>query len=63
MRFKIDQNLPEEVAEMLRSAGHDAETAREEGPAHAKDSAIAEVCRSEKRMIVTCDLDFGDIRT
>ncbi len=26
MRFKVDQNLPVEIADALRSAGHDADT-------------------------------------
>lgn len=31
MRFKVDQNLPVELAEALRAAGHDAHTVYEEG--------------------------------
>lgn len=30
MRFKVDENLPIEVAEMLRQAGHDAATVLEQ---------------------------------
>ena len=30
MKFKIDENLPVEVAELLREAGHDAATAIEQ---------------------------------
>lgn len=31
MRFKIDEDLPTDVAFLLRSAGHEAETVHEEG--------------------------------
>ena len=31
MRFKLDENLPVEAAEFLRSAGHDARTVLEQG--------------------------------
>ncbi len=31
MRFKVDENLHEEVATALRAEGHDAETVYEEG--------------------------------
>ena len=30
MKFKIDENLPVEAAELLRDAGHDAHTVGEE---------------------------------
>lgn len=63
MKFKIDQNIPEEAAELLRSAGHDAMTTREQGLTRASDSEIARVCREEDRAILTFDLDFGDVRT
>jgi predicted nuclease of predicted toxin-antitoxin system len=31
MRVKIDENLPVEAAEVLRSAGHDAATVSDQG--------------------------------
>jgi predicted nuclease of predicted toxin-antitoxin system len=60
MRFKIDENLPDALAALLRDKGYDASTARESlngGP----DVDIAAACRSERRTIVTLDLDFSDI--
>ncbi len=63
MRFKIDENLPVEVAAMLNEAGHDAMTINEQGMAGELDSTVASVCQSESRAIVTLDLDFSDIRT
>ncbi len=62
MRFKIDENLPEEAARLLRADGHDASTAREEGLAGSEDRSIAEICKGEERVFLTLDQDFADIR-
>lgn len=62
MKFKIDENLPSEVAVILQQAGHDADTIHDENLAGTVDVNIASVCQSEGRAIVTLDLDFADIR-
>jgi len=62
MKFTIDENLPVEVAELLRSQGYDALTVEEQKLAGECDSIIIEVCRQEERILVTLDLDFADIR-
>ena len=62
MRFKVDENLPIEVAEVLQAAGHDATTVNEEGIGGAHDPDIAKVLRRENRAIVTLDVGFADIR-
>jgi predicted nuclease of predicted toxin-antitoxin system len=62
VKLKIDENLPDEAADPLRSAGHDVETARSEGLAGSPDERIAEVCRAEGRALVTLDTDFGNVR-
>jgi len=48
MRFKLDENLPVEVASLLEDAGHDAHTVNHEKLCGAPDSKIAEVCRQEQ---------------
>lgn len=63
MKFKIDENLPIEVAQLLQEAGHDVFTVHEQGMVGAKDLALAQVCQSENRAIVTLDTHFADIRT
>ena len=63
MRFKLDENLPIELAEMFREAGHDAVTVLDQHLVGARDSELASVCRCEDRAIVTLDTDFADIRT
>ena len=63
MRFKIDENLPVEVAALLVEAGHDALTVNEQNLQGAADSEIIQVCKNEHRVLVTLDMDFSDIRT
>jgi predicted nuclease of predicted toxin-antitoxin system len=62
MRFKIDENLPVELAELLRNAGHDAHTVGDEHLQGQVDPVIIEVCRSEERALITLDQDFADLR-
>ena len=62
MRFKLDENLPLECAELLREAGHDSRTVQGQGLSGAEDSVIAQACADETRVLLTLDLDFGDIR-
>lgn len=62
MRFKVDENLPVDVAVRLRAAGHDAVTVAEQDMVGQVDPDLAETCRREDRVLVTLDLDFADIR-
>jgi predicted nuclease of predicted toxin-antitoxin system len=62
MRFKTDENLPEEFAEVLRAAGWDALSVMQQELSGTLDPRIAEVCRQESRVLVTLDLGFSDIR-
>ncbi len=62
MAFKVDENLPVEVADLLRQAGHDAATVAEEELGGAPDADISTVCQDEGRALITLDTDFGDIR-
>jgi predicted nuclease of predicted toxin-antitoxin system len=63
VKFKVDKNLPIEVAQPLREAGHDVYSVHDQGLVGAKDQVLAEVCRSENRIMVTLDAHFADIRT
>ena len=62
VRFKLDENMPAELAAVFRQSGHDAATVADQGLAGAKDSELASVCSGEGRTIVTFDRDFADIR-
>lgn len=63
MKFKVDENLPVEVAECLRQSGHDGNTVNQEGLGGERDARIFEVCKREHRVLITLDTDFADIRT
>ena len=63
MRFKLDENLPIELADLFSKAGHDAVTVLDQDLGGARDPDLASVCRREGRAIVTFDKDFADIRT
>lgn len=62
MRFKLDENVPRAVVELLRNAGQDVETVLEEGLGGTNDTKLIEACRAESRTLVTLDLDFADVR-
>lgn len=62
MQFKIDENLPEDVAEVLADAGHDAMTVHDQRMVGKPDPFVAAVCQAEGRALMTLDLDFSDIR-
>ncbi|HET90028.1 MAG TPA: hypothetical protein ENN99_04695 [Chloroflexi bacterium] len=62
MEFKIDENLPVEVADLLRQVGYDAATVLEQHLEGWSDSDIASMCQEEGRVLITLDLDFADIR-
>ncbi|MCY2951589.1 MAG: DUF5615 family PIN-like protein [Planctomycetota bacterium] len=62
MRFKIDENVHPEVAGYLSEQGHDALTVWDEGLRGTADTSLAEVCRKERRTLLTLDVDFADIR-
>ncbi len=58
MRFKVDENLPVEVAELLTMAAHDAVTVMAQRLQGKADTTIVDACRREGRVLVTLDRDF-----
>ena len=58
--FKIDENLPIEIRELLRRHGFDALTVLDQKLGGRPDTEIAAVCISEGRALLTFDLDFAD---
>jgi len=61
MRFLLDMNLPPAMADWLRSGGHDAVHVREIGLAHLPDREVFARAAEDGRIVVTFDLDFGEI--
>ena len=60
---KIDENLPAELAEILRTSGHDAVTVRDQEMSRASDARIVQACQEEDRILVSLDTGFADVRT
>jgi hypothetical protein len=62
VRFKLDENLPVELLDDLRAAGHEADGLRDEGLTGAPDDAVLDLVRRERRVLLTLDKGIADIR-
>jgi predicted nuclease of predicted toxin-antitoxin system len=62
LKFKVDENLPTEHAAVLRDAGHEADTVADQKLTGSDDSVLFERCQAEGRILLTLDLDFGNVR-
>ena len=62
MRAKLDENLPVEAAELLRTAGWECDSVYDEGLSGADNPDVAAACQAGARVLFTLDLDFADIR-
>ena len=61
MRFLADMGVNVRVVEWLRNNGHDAKHLREEGLHRMPNGEIFTKAIHESRIIITFDLDFGEI--
>lgn len=62
MRFKIDENLPSEIAAELIAAGHQAETVEAEELIGAPDQQLLEAALRENRILFTLDKGIANVR-
>ena len=61
MRFLADAGISPRTVEFLRLHGHDAVHVRELGLQCAPDGELIEKARVDSRVVLTFDLDFGEI--
>jgi predicted nuclease of predicted toxin-antitoxin system len=61
VKFKVDENLPVELACELESLGHDADTVEDEGLSGEPDSGVVARARAEDRIIITLDKGLADV--
>ncbi|HWQ70026.1 MAG TPA: DUF5615 family PIN-like protein [Patescibacteria group bacterium] len=61
MRFLADMGISMSTVRALRQQGHEVVHLREEGLGRLPDAAILAKARQEQRIVLTFDLDFGDL--
>jgi predicted nuclease of predicted toxin-antitoxin system len=62
VRLKLDENLSRHLREVLFNLQHDVTTAAEEGLLSQPDNAVAAAAKDGSRMLLTLDIEFGDLR-
>jgi predicted nuclease of predicted toxin-antitoxin system len=61
VRVKVDENLPESAVGVVKAAGHDIDTVRDEGLVGASDPDVMKAAVASGRMVFTLDRGFGDL--
>jgi predicted nuclease of predicted toxin-antitoxin system len=61
MHFLADMGVSQQVVEWLRTNGHDAVHLRDEGLQRLPNGEIFQKAGREQRIVLTFDLDFGEI--
>lgn len=62
MLVKLDENLGQSHAELVRQSGHSADRVTDEGLSGAIDPVVWQRVVAEGRFFITLDLDFADVR-
>jgi predicted nuclease of predicted toxin-antitoxin system len=62
MKLKLDENLSRHLKPVLTEFGHDVLTAADENLLSRPDTEIASAAKKEKRMLLTLDIEFADLR-
>ncbi|OGY24597.1 MAG: hypothetical protein A2Y57_01975 [Candidatus Woykebacteria bacterium RBG_13_40_7b] len=61
MRFLLDANISPETSQFLLKLDHDARDLISENLYYLTDEEVYDLALKEKRVIITFDLDFGEI--
>jgi predicted nuclease of predicted toxin-antitoxin system len=62
VRLKVDENLPDQLADLLAELGHDAVTVADQGWRGIADRDLWRGVQAEGRWLVTADKEFADLR-
>jgi predicted nuclease of predicted toxin-antitoxin system len=62
MKFKLDENLPLEIADAFRDAGHEIDSVHDEGLTGASDEQILAAIQIEEQILLTMDKGIADVR-
>ncbi|MGH7840362.1 MAG: DUF5615 family PIN-like protein [Candidatus Binataceae bacterium] len=61
-RFKVDEDLPLQIADLLTERGHDATTVVAQGWQGISDDMLWPRVQNEARWLITADKGFADLR-
>jgi predicted nuclease of predicted toxin-antitoxin system len=62
LKLKLDENLSRHLKAEIEGLGHEPRTAAEQGLLGKRDPEVAAAAKSEGEIILTLDLEFGDLR-
>jgi len=62
-RVKVDEDLPQQIAELLSARGYDARTVVGQGWRGASDDVLWHRIQAEGRWLITGDKGFADLRS
>lgn len=61
MKFLLDENADFPLGHFLKGLGHDVTAIAHDYPAALKDSQVLAIALREQRILITNDLDFGEL--
>jgi predicted nuclease of predicted toxin-antitoxin system len=62
MKLKLDENLSRHLKPVLENLNYDVLTVSDQDLLSQDDTAIGKAAKTEGRMLLTLDLEFGDLR-
>jgi predicted nuclease of predicted toxin-antitoxin system len=62
MKLKLDENISRHLKPILENLSHDVLTVSDQGLLSQDDITIGMAAKTEGRMLLTLDLEFGDLR-
>ncbi len=60
IKIKLDENIGIRGKGIFQKSGFDVKSVYDENLCSASDNKIIEVCKNEKRILITLDLDFSN---